>query len=557
MNDRAAAQPGGAPGSDAAAEDAFGADEVFTKPEHDVLDRYALYAEIATGGMATVHIARLVGAVGFARTVAIKRLHAHLAKDPEFVRMFLQEGRLASRVSHPNVVPTLDVVAKDGELYLVMEFVAGDTLSRLLRKWRERGEPLRARILSSILCGALEGLHACHEATSERGEPLGIVHRDVSPQNVLVGIDGAARLLDFGVAKATNLADDTKKGVIKGKVAYMAPEQLNRRPLDRRTDVYAASVILWEALTGKRLFQADDVAGLVHAVLHDRVPPPSEVVPSLPAALDGVVLRGLARDPKMRFATAREMAIALEQVLPPAPQREVGEWVVDAAGEALQARLEFVAEIEREEVGRASLSAIPGFAERMASDTDELRQKDSTSGVRGAPRSDRAFAGGGAQPDGDPSVDVIAGLDLPSLSGGRSPWPRRAFWASAALLVAAGAVPFVRPQWVGALTGGGAPTSSTPEPEPPPSAAFAPGAPSSEEAIVIAPIVVSGATSEVAAPLDAGARSGPHVDPELRTSFAPVHGGASPRAVRDPCAIPYVVDAKGVKRTKPECASKR
>ena len=160
------------------------------------LGRYALYGEIASGGMATVHLARLIGPVGFSRTVAIKRLHPHLAKDPEFVAMFLEEARLAARVRHPNVVSTLDVVSDDGELFLVMEYVAGESLSRLVRKARERGERVPPRYAVGIMSGALEGLHSAHDAKSEKGQPLGLVHRDVSPQNVHVGTDGVPRLLD-------------------------------------------------------------------------------------------------------------------------------------------------------------------------------------------------------------------------------------------------------------------------------------------------------------------------------------------------------------------------
>src|SRR5262245_51026591 len=167
-----------------------------------VIGRYALHGELASGGMATVHLGRLLGPVGFSRTVAIKRLHAQYAQDPEFVSMFLDEARLAARIRHPNVVPTLDVVATSGELFLVMEYVPGESLSRLARAARDRMERMPPRIVSAIMSGVLHGLHAAHEAKSERGEPLGIVHRDVSPQNVLVGTDGVARVLDFGVAKA-------------------------------------------------------------------------------------------------------------------------------------------------------------------------------------------------------------------------------------------------------------------------------------------------------------------------------------------------------------------
>lgn len=309
------------------------------------LGRYALYGEIAAGGMATVHLARLLSH-GFARTVAIKRLHPHLAKDPEFVGMFLEEARLAARVRHPNVVSTLDVVSDDNELFLVMEYVAGESLSRLVRKTRDEGRLVPARYIVGIVCAALEGLHAAHEAKSEKGHALGIVHRDISPQNIHVGIDGVARVLDFGIAKATNRVQETRTDQIKGKVAYMSPEQLAKGPIDRRADVYSASVLLWEALTGQRLFQGDDVPSLVYAIINDHVRPPSEIIPTLSAELDRIVMKGLERDADKRWSSAREMAEALERVYRPAPPREIGAWVEQAAGEALAWRMELVRQIE-------------------------------------------------------------------------------------------------------------------------------------------------------------------------------------------------------------------
>jgi serine/threonine-protein kinase len=223
-----------------------------------VIGRYALYDEIASGGMATVHIGRLLGPVGFSRTVAIKRMHANLAKDPEFVSMFLDEARLAARIRHPNVIGTLDVVALAGELFLVMEYVHGESLFRLMKAARDAGSPIPLPIVSAIMVGVLDGLHAAHEATNEREEPLGIVHRDVSPHNVIVGAsDGLARVLDFGIAKAADRTHSTQDGQIKGKLSYMAPEQLASEAVDRRSDIYAASVVLWEAIAGRRMLSGE------------------------------------------------------------------------------------------------------------------------------------------------------------------------------------------------------------------------------------------------------------------------------------------------------------
>ena len=344
------------------------------------LGRYALYGEIAAGGMATVHLARLMGSVGFARTVAIKRLHPHLAKDPDFVAMFLEEARLAARVRHPNVVATLDVVSEEGELFLVMEYVPGESLSRLARKTREAGKRIPHRYVAGMMCSALEGLHAAHEATSERGQPLGMVHRDISPQNVHVGLDGVARVLDFGIAKANSRVIETRTDQIKGKVAYMAPEQLAKGNVDRRADLYSASVVLWEALAGRRLFKADDVAALVYSIINEDVPPPSKYDPSLPASIDAIVMRGLDRDADNRFATAREMAVALERAISPAPAREIGAWVKETAGDALEWRTELVHRIEAE----TSQSLVPPLMR------DSPLTMEVSSGVMQAPEAEPA-----------------------------------------------------------------------------------------------------------------------------------------------------------------------
>jgi serine/threonine-protein kinase len=289
----------------------------------------------------------VLGPVGFARTVAIKRLHPNFARDPEFVAMFLDEARIAARVRHPNVVPTLDVVAADGELFLVMEYVEGESLARLVRASKRAGGPPPVKIACAIVAGALRGLHAAHEAKGDDGRPLGIVHRDVSPHNVLVGVDGLPRVLDFGVAKAIGRSQTTRDGQLKGKLPYMAPEQI-RRGVDvtRRTDVYASSVVLWEALVARRLFDEEDEPQILAAVLDGKVTPPSAIEPTVPKSLDAIVLRGLARDPSARFETALEMAQAIESAVHVATTSEIGTWVGSLAHEALSERAMWVVHVE-------------------------------------------------------------------------------------------------------------------------------------------------------------------------------------------------------------------
>ncbi|MCU0692909.1 MAG: serine/threonine protein kinase [Polyangiaceae bacterium] len=313
--------------------------------EGRAIGRYGLFAELASGGMATVHVGRLLGPAGFSRTVAIKRLHAQFARDPEFVDMFLDEALLASRIRHPNVVSTLDIVTLDGEVFVVMDFVHGETLSKLARLLASNGERIPTRILLAVISGALHGLHAAHEAKNDHGEPLNIVHRDVSPQNIMVGLDGVTRVLDFGVAKAVGQIHETGEGRVKGKWAYMAPEQLEGQTT-RRSDIYSAGVVLWEALTGRRLFAGANPAAVCLEVVHTTIPAPSSIVSPVSPRLDQIVLKAVSRAPEDRWSTAREMAIAIEDEEGIATAREVGEWVEHVAGPVLAARASVVADVE-------------------------------------------------------------------------------------------------------------------------------------------------------------------------------------------------------------------
>jgi serine/threonine protein kinase len=312
--------------------------------------RYAVHDEIASGGMATVHLGTILGPFGFTRTVAIKRLHAALSRDPEFVAMFLDEARLASRIRHPNVVPVLDVYAEEGELSLVMEYIDGESLARLLRLMSENGAHVPVGIAVSVVCSVLHGLHAAHEAHDEEGHPLGLVHRDVSPQNVIVGADGIPRVIDFGIAKAAGRSNVSREGQLKGKMPYMAPEQIQGGTVNARTDVYGASVLLWELLVGQRLFQADSEANIMSLVLTRPVQAPSMARPELPPGLDAITLRGLDRTQEKRFESTREMALELEKSFRLASAAEIGEWVQTVGGASLAEKRTKVQRLERESV---------------------------------------------------------------------------------------------------------------------------------------------------------------------------------------------------------------
>ncbi len=353
-----------------------------------VLGRYALFGKLATGGMAVVHLGRLLGPIGFARTVAIKQLLPQFAADPDFVTMFLDEARVASRVRHPNVVATFDVVVEGAEIFLVMDYVHGETLSRLLRTSASRRQLVTPAMAVNVALATLAGLHAAHEATTERGEPLHLVHRDMSPQNVMIGIDGCARVLDFGVAKAVGRAQHTREGELKGKIAYMAPEQIRGGKIDRRADIYATSVMLWEALTLRRLIRGETDAERMYQVLQSTPEPPSRYAPGVSWELDAVILRGLSARPEHRFATAAEMAFALEKTAPILSAREIGAWVSALAGESLAQRASRIEEIER-----SGLSLVSATVPRaIVEDPETATQPMGRSAERGASSPSRGSA---------------------------------------------------------------------------------------------------------------------------------------------------------------------
>ena len=321
-----------------------------------------MYEAIAAGGMATVHYGRLLGPVGFSRTVAIKRLHPQFAQDPEFVAMFLDEARLAGRVRHPNVVATLDVVAEENEIFLVMDYIHGESLSRVIREVATRGERVPLRIALRIASDVLQGLHAAHETRDESGVPLAIVHRDISPQNILLGVDGVSRLVDFGVAKASGQVQTTRDGQIKGKLGYMAPEQLRASKITRQTDIHAFAVVFWEMLVGKRLFLGESEAETVARVVEHRIPNVSELVPGIPAEVDAVLARGSAESLERRYATAREMCLALDACGPIAQSIEVADWVQAEARDLLVKRALVVGAIERRQESGTGGTASEWFA---------------------------------------------------------------------------------------------------------------------------------------------------------------------------------------------------
>ena len=313
------------------------------------LGRYEIIGELARGGMGTVYLARHAGEAGFQRLFAVKVLHAHLAEEAGFVDMLRDEARIAARIHHPNVVAVVDIGTQGDSHYIVMEYVEGPSFATLWKRSRDK-RPID--MIVSVMLDTLEGLHAAHTLTDEEGEPLQLVHRDVSPQNILVGVDGVARITDFGIAKAESRISSTQPGMRKGKLQFMSPEQIkDAEKIDLRTDVWAAGVVLYGLLTGEHLFRDDNDAATVHNVIAKEVPLASSRGHSPPAAFDAVILKSLERDPRNRYDTALDMAEALRKAAAEAnvlgSRHTVARYVTSTFGEELESRRTAIREVAK------------------------------------------------------------------------------------------------------------------------------------------------------------------------------------------------------------------
>ncbi|MFZ5889528.1 MAG: serine/threonine-protein kinase [Myxococcota bacterium] len=305
---------------------------------------YELVESLASGGMGSVHLAVQRGARGFARIIAIKRIHPHLMQNQKFCEMFIDEARIASRINHGSVCRIFDFGEDPDGYFIAMEYLAGEPLSRVLRAVQERPELARSPryplIVARIVAGVAEGLHAAHSLCDDHGEPLGVVHRDVSPQNLFVLYDGTVRVTDFGIAQARQRLHHTHGGLLKGKLSYMAPEQIERKPLDARADLWSLGAVLWEALTMRRLFRGSSEAETLMRVMSKPVPPPSTLNPNVSPALDAIVRRALTRNPAARYGSARELARDLERLLASSgdtiPTMDLAEWLVDVFPDGIQ-----------------------------------------------------------------------------------------------------------------------------------------------------------------------------------------------------------------------------
>ncbi len=280
--------------------------------EFVTLGRYQLLSRLAVGGMAEVYLARQGEISGFKTLVVVKKVLPHLAVKPDFIAMFLDEARIASMLDHPNVVRISEVGRAGEEYFLAMELVQGKSLASLLQHGEKTKTPLPHNLAALVVAYASAGLHYAHQATDASGKSLGLVHRDVSPQNIMISFEGSVKVIDFGIARALGRLGDTSSGSLKGKLGYMAPEQARGEPVDQRADIFSLGVVLWECLAARRLFLRENELATLRAVVYEPIPPPSKYA-KVDATLEAIVMCALDRNPNERFQTAEEMRIALDK----------------------------------------------------------------------------------------------------------------------------------------------------------------------------------------------------------------------------------------------------
>jgi len=531
------------------------------------LGRYELLLPVAHGGMARVWAARQHGQRGFTKTVAIKTILPNLADNPEFEKMFLDEARIAAGIHHPNVVDIYELGEEGHVLYLAMEWVNGDALARLLRGIQGKTvQPIEPRLAARILADACAGLHAAHELTDDDGRLLNVVHRDVSPHNILVSLEGTVKVMDFGVAKALGQThDETVAGQVKGKVAYMAPEQIGGAAFDRRADVFAMGVVLYETLTGVKPFRGDGDPQVMQAVLRGTYEPPVLRAKGLAPELSAIIDRALAPEPRMRFATAERMRVALEEWLARGASvvtsTQVGSLVRQRLGPALEKR--------RDQVKAAMAGADSGTgptAKGIGHTPSKSQPGHSRSGVVAAvvpppPMRDRAPSIPGTPSPGPSMKSAMAvptapspadGLDPPMIEPpapppalpvvNHAPTGARYLVAAIAGVVFAlvvGGIALAVVLWMRARSGEAGVTPEAP-PQPPPAIAATVAPPTAR----IAPSAVVSAQP-----------SAPPLTPPSATPSSSVAAPAATAVAASPSAAPSTVDVADLPTVKPPWAA--
>ena len=402
------------------------------------LGKYRLASRIAAGGMAEVYRAKYLGAAGVTKSVVIKRILPAYAGNPAFVRMFVNEAKIAAGLSHGNVAQVFDFGEIDGEFFLAMELVHGQSLARIQRRAAERGLSVPVPIAVYVAMEMCKGLHYAHTRTDDAGRPLGIVHRDVSPQNVLVSYEGQVKIVDFGIAKARDATSDTQAGAVKGKYLYFSPEQARAKEVDAQTDVWATGVVLYELVTGRRPFRGKLIE-VLGKIVKGEVVPPSDIDPDLPPALEAVILRALARDKAERYGSCLELQEALAAFLYGYDPRFTGKQLEHLMQHLFGEELD--AEGKRIELPRSFLEQLPLWPAKPPPD-DEEPSRPGTSETRAERLSSREVRSLGASPPRPAAPPAPrspgTGRTLLWLAAGTG-------GAAAAALLALGASPLFRP----------------------------------------------------------------------------------------------------------------
>jgi serine/threonine protein kinase len=359
------------------------------------LGRYELLQRLAIGGMAELYLARATGIQGFQKLVALKRILPQYAVNDEFVAMFLDEARLAATLQHANIAQVYDIGQSDDALFFTMEFIHGEDVRSILKTSCRRAARVPIEHALAIIAGAAAGLHAAHEKTALDGRPLRIVHRDVSPSNVIVSYDGGVKIIDFGVAKAARRQRETRTGTLKGKIAYMSPEQCRGEEVDRQSDVFALGIVLYELSTGQRLFQGDNEFAIMQQIVTADAPPPSTRVAGYPSGLEAIVMKALARDKRRRYATAQALQLDLESYARAAGLVLSAVSLGDYMRELFAGKLEIWQQMQRASTSDDHLEVAAAAA--------RLARSDSGLSGRSAP------AAGAAHDDGECEIEIDLG----------------------------------------------------------------------------------------------------------------------------------------------------